>query len=371
MDGALKLLSEIWRFGGWGELRSYRGRDEGGQSWWAEVGRPGAVERALTRAHQANVGGWHIAHGVQPRCVAGDGTGANVRGYGSLVLDFDSAEEADHGLGVLLDLELVPSLTVASGRGLHVYLLLDELVPCLDGQRVNQRLCQVTGSDPVHDPPRIMRTPGTTNWRVLREAEVQEWDGRRYSLAAIEGRLPAPTHTAPVPLTPNAPIAATMSQAIEEAVGQLKQSAYRSRSELTFALCRKLKRAGLSDAEVKSRIMATELAERGEADIDRCLSKLLLSEGEVIRVRAKLVRDTSAGTSVRLEAMSGRMRGEVWWQHLAPGIEARVVACMGGVPIREWGVTAQVGGWVRVSYVRHEENLVPRVQFWYPAKGGE
>jgi len=79
-------------------------------------------------------------------------------------LDFsafgDSQEKAKDAL---MFYPVEPSFVVASGHGLHAYWLLEEGIPGDVAQRIMRDLTAVVGADPTHDPPHVLRVPGTVN----------------------------------------------------------------------------------------------------------------------------------------------------------------------------------------------------------------
>jgi len=58
-----------------------------------------------------------------------------------------------------------PTFEVNSGHGVHAYWLLTEDAFPDDGQRVMKIIVDLTGAGACHDPTRLMRIPGSTNWK--------------------------------------------------------------------------------------------------------------------------------------------------------------------------------------------------------------
>jgi hypothetical protein len=120
----------------------------------------------------------------------------------ALPLDYDSMALGQEALRRLVQCGLAPNIVVASGRGLHGYLLLDALADCAAARAVCRRLCYWTESDSVFDAPRTMRLPGTVNQKRETSGAVSTVvhfrPESRYSLAEITSRLDAAG--APVPL---------------------------------------------------------------------------------------------------------------------------------------------------------------------------
>ena len=161
------------------------------------------VERGL---HQLNSKGWNIHPGVNPRFrrpVGGRGKNADVMCYVALWLDLDfHGQEAAVRAAWAKLLEIFtaagirPSVIVESGRGIHVYWLLDkpypnaEARPCCAGLQKEASICDVEGggSDPINDPCRVLRMPGTQNLKDKKDPRpcvVVEASWKRYPLSAF------------------------------------------------------------------------------------------------------------------------------------------------------------------------------------------
>jgi hypothetical protein len=63
-----------------------------------------------------------------------------------------------------------PQVLVDSGGGTHAYWLLAEPIPYERGRSIMRDIARLVGGDAVHDKPRVLRVPGTFNWK--REPEV-------------------------------------------------------------------------------------------------------------------------------------------------------------------------------------------------------
>lgn len=90
-----------------------------------------------------------------------------------------------------------PSVVVDSGRGWHLYWLLDEPMPASEAAALCWRWQEyVRRSLPAHcrldstaDAARVLRVPGTVNGKCQRQVEATQTDGRRYSAEELAGLL--------------------------------------------------------------------------------------------------------------------------------------------------------------------------------------
>ena len=132
--------------------------------------------------------------GVAPRR-GSDGTREGVRRVGALWADLDAKGEHTVGsrLRQLEALTRPPSILVLTGRGCHAYWLLsrpaDGLEQLKRAEGVMRRLGQGLGGDPVWDRARILRVPGTFNYKyeAPRPVEPERFEPRlRYDLEELE-----------------------------------------------------------------------------------------------------------------------------------------------------------------------------------------
>jgi len=133
-----------------------------GESTWHYAGK---IAQAVESFLQENQYGQHIYIGVNPRRVQGGTRGKDVTCARCLFVDFDgiTTDEARvrwHNAGLP-----TPTITIASGHGVHAYWRLSE--PILDMElwsKLQKRLIALLDSDAViHDAARIMRLPGFIN----------------------------------------------------------------------------------------------------------------------------------------------------------------------------------------------------------------
>lgn len=118
-------------------------------------------------------------------------------GRGAVVwvdLDFkDYAEGEDEARGRLAEFPFEPSVVVFSGHGLHAYWLLREAEEPKVLSNLSRGVGQVLGGDNTHDATRLLRLPGTFNYKdpsapIATVLEVLEVD-RRYNASELEDAL--------------------------------------------------------------------------------------------------------------------------------------------------------------------------------------
>ncbi|GMV27145.1 MAG: hypothetical protein AMXMBFR58_31760 [Phycisphaerae bacterium] len=145
--------------------------------------------------------GWkarNVHFGPNPRRRKG-GTTADVALARCLFVDIENVT-ADEAMARIAASALPePSAIVSSGGGVHVYWRLAEPMDDLDIWTARQKaLIGVLNSDPVvHDPPRVMRFPGTLNHKYdpPRPCEIIACSPIRYALDAFPCPAPAPAMT--------------------------------------------------------------------------------------------------------------------------------------------------------------------------------
>ncbi len=133
----------------------------------------------------------------------GRGKNSDVQTYVALWSDIDfGSQEASvrkawaELLEIFTAAGIRPSIIVESGRGIHAYWLLDkpypnaEARPLCAGLQKEAMICDVgdAGSDPINDPCRVLRLPGTGNWKNPNEAKpcvIVEASYKRYPLSAF------------------------------------------------------------------------------------------------------------------------------------------------------------------------------------------
>jgi hypothetical protein len=135
--------------------------------------------------------------GVNPRrCMRsrGAGKGEDVPAVTALPLDFDRRHQHDpeRALAFLAAAGIPASEVVESGGGRHVYVVLAEAMPPVQGNALAKRLRLACGGDPVQDLRRVLRVPGSYNvkrggWCYI----VEQYPERVYTGATIAAALDA------------------------------------------------------------------------------------------------------------------------------------------------------------------------------------
>ena len=133
-----------------------------GKSTWHMAGELIKAAESLVRD---NLQGQHIYVGANTRRSRGGTKGEDVARARCLFVDFDGispdvAENKLYKAGLP-----TPTLTIASGHGVHAYWRLASPVSDMAlWSALQQRLIAILGSDrAIHDPARIMRLPGFIN----------------------------------------------------------------------------------------------------------------------------------------------------------------------------------------------------------------
>lgn len=157
-----------------------------GQSTWHRADKLSEVVRELIRENQQ---GQHIYVGANPRCVWGGTRSKDVACARCLFVDFDGIDQdiardrwCDAGLPT-------PTLIIASGHGVHTYWRLAEPITDMAlWTRCQKKLIALLGSDgAIHDPARIMRSPGFLNHKepVAACSIVDDDPARIYDLKSL------------------------------------------------------------------------------------------------------------------------------------------------------------------------------------------
>lgn len=93
-----------------------------------------------------------------------DGSSAACDPYTSwLWADLDEKTGID--FDAVLDSPYMPAMIVASGNGWHVYWHLQRPIPIDEARKAMRAIANALGGDYVDDPARILRIPGTINWK--------------------------------------------------------------------------------------------------------------------------------------------------------------------------------------------------------------
>jgi len=168
---------------------------------------PEAMLRAVEQAQGWSEDGYDVFFGVHPRRKP-RGTADSVATLVGVFVDIDcgpgkpypTSENATDRLAHLVSNGEVPppSAVVASGTGVHVYWLLKEPVAMKNAEEYDAVMHGLAnlldGDHAVCDVGRVMRLPGTTNYKdpdTRRECSIEEWNlQRRYPLSEFPRRSP-------------------------------------------------------------------------------------------------------------------------------------------------------------------------------------
>lgn len=150
--------------------------------------KDGAIDHALS------IGNEDVYFGVNPR-VRQSGTNEDTPLVYNIVadLDFKGYIQADRDQQ-LERFPLKPTAVVNSGGGYHVYWSLKEPMDADEAKSLMKRLHQYLDGDPVSDPARILRVPGTFNYKYspCLPVKVISLEENRYTPLDFYSVLPRP-----------------------------------------------------------------------------------------------------------------------------------------------------------------------------------
>ena len=147
----------------YGELRAFNGTAK--QEFFTDS-KP-AMEEAI-RLSQADK--MDVYYGVLPRLTTRGRAEDCVKMTHVLWADFDAKNfRAKTGFvsaySEIANMRLIPHIIVDSGHGYHAYWLLDGMYPFEDAHKVMKGIEAVHKTDHCSDQPRILRLPGTMNYK--------------------------------------------------------------------------------------------------------------------------------------------------------------------------------------------------------------
>ena len=169
----IDFLEAIWgsdRPGLFGELRFIR--DGKVHQAWFPLTR-GGLEDAWAEVQTVNAAGWDAYYGVLPRIRFG-GTADDVYQATTILwADIDSKQYGPDGaqaakeaaLAALRRPDLSPHIIVDSGGGYHAYWRLSKETSLPVASDIMKGIARQVGGDHVSDPPRVLRLPGSLNWK--------------------------------------------------------------------------------------------------------------------------------------------------------------------------------------------------------------
>lgn len=221
-----------------------------------------------------NQAGQNIYIGVNPRLSTGGSTNADVSIFRCVFVDFDDCSSAEEAVTRVKAAGLpLPTMTVWSGHGLHLYWRLDEPITDPNQWRALQRrLIAALKSDPaIHDPARIMRLPGFFN--LKREppipVDLLEADpNRRYQLAELTPPIVAstapPTGARPANEHNDGKVMRYLQRAVERELQAVRSAAQGSRNtalnKASYNLGRLVDGRRLRRDEIESKLYAAAKA---------------------------------------------------------------------------------------------------------------
>lgn len=149
------------------------------------------VDQAAEYAIDRNREGFSVFVGVNPHDKM-SGFESDIPYVHALPLDLQPERTSIEGVFMHLTRGgIAPSITAWSGNGAHAYLLLNEPTEPHAAKLVAERLCKATGSDAIFNTNRILRIPGSVNWKTPPRwcYLTGLWPERRYSLDQITKAL--------------------------------------------------------------------------------------------------------------------------------------------------------------------------------------
>jgi hypothetical protein len=146
---------------GFVEVRSIK--DGKVKQWWS-ASRQAAVDLAIEQSDL----GWDAYYGVLPRLNDHDGDAEHVVPTSTVLwtdLDAKTIGSKQRALQSLIRFRIPPSVVVDSGHGYHAYWKLTSPAPFSRARLAMIGLARTLNGDHVYDQARILRIPGTVNWK--------------------------------------------------------------------------------------------------------------------------------------------------------------------------------------------------------------
>lgn len=257
---------------GWCEIRAIK--DGRVKQWWYQD-REAAARTAFEQSDER----WDAYYGVIPRMYDSGAASAVYPATWALWADLDAKIHGSkqQSLMALVRYALPPSVVVDSGHGYHAYWRLDKPAEWNTAHLAMVGIARELQGDHVYDQPRILRIPGTVNWKEpehpvpVRTIVFDTTNVRRISEfhRQIErgDDIESPRETITVPYVPPAKrddLPDWLVQLIRDGAPQGQ------RSEAAFKAMCHLARRGWSDAEIRSAFdgggIGAKMRERRDAD---------------------------------------------------------------------------------------------------------
>lgn len=352
-----EFLTFFWHEGTFGEIRAYGLPKR--YSTWCEPASFDSVMAAVSWSQRMNDAGWSVGFGVNPRDRRREpaGTMEEVPGYVAIPFDWDSRDQAKRGLGILRDFGFRPTILVNSGRGIHAYLRLREgnKARVRGIAKAANKACE---SDPVYDPARIMRLPGSVNWRVGQRAEILIYEPSIwYGLEDLECAFPVEEQGSGVETQVRGDSPVAMPEKLRAILSGERE--YPSRSERTMAAAMTCALYSYSSQDAIEMLLASEhikasIVPQVVLKAYRDMDLRMVTMVEIVRRRG-----TDDGSYLQLLALNGPFAGRIWWQRVGKFME-EVLASFGG------GIGIQARGGVIVEKMKVWNRSVLRVKLWIP-----
>lgn len=241
-------------------LRRHGPRMHTRELWLWSPGQP-----VLTELLQLNEQGWDCFLSVNPCATLAGRKKENIAYAHTVCIDVDSKKTGvplENNIAWWTRFGLEPSLIVTSGNGGHLYFQLTGPVPISIAEQIGKRMCTGSGTDHIYDCTRVLRLPGTVNWKTPpRWCEWVTCSDQRYTpdeLTALLDRagFPALEEAPPIAVT-LAPVPATVAAAVERVPLRIRAlietgdtTGFPSNSEADFAAMHALVTAGCTDEQV-------------------------------------------------------------------------------------------------------------------------
>lgn len=169
---------------------------------WHPLTDQGLME-AEASAWDLNQAGWDSYYGVLPRIREGGKAEDVYQATTILWSDIDSKKYGEDGsqvakeaaLAALRRPALSPQIIVDSGGGYHAYWVLDREVGLEWASIIMKGIAKEVDGDHVQDAPRVLRVPGTFNWKRIpaRPARILRFDlTHRYRPSDFNDYVPTP-----------------------------------------------------------------------------------------------------------------------------------------------------------------------------------
>jgi hypothetical protein len=146
---------------GFVEVRSIK---DGKIKQWFDVNRQAASDLAMQRSDD----GWDAYYGVLPRTTGTHGDAAHTSNESTVLwadLDAKTIGSKQQALMSLVRYQIAPSVVVDSGHGYHAYWKLALPVSFEKARLAMIGIARDLEGDHVYDQPRILRIPGTVNYK--------------------------------------------------------------------------------------------------------------------------------------------------------------------------------------------------------------